>query len=629
MKSQITHVLRRVSTAASVAGAVSLAGCGGGGGGASVQPDTDIMPPAVQPDTDIMPPAVQPDTDTMPPAVQPTLTVPAGMSASSAVPIHARDGDDTIAMLLPDSTRQFPPVSVRSRTDEFHVNTIASDGSNGFVVTYVVSGQERTVHFEADEYDTSRFQYEYYTETEDGGRFWLNSRYGSFSGDEKNQGSSWFQYLDIYGSGSSNNRLHLTFGARTDAANLPTGSATYAGSFNAENHAAEFQNLDDRSFMWGEWRLTADFSASTLQGGIDLVRVRGPGESSSRYLPYTTSFRIANGQIVDGQFTASVSGVDSDPNASEDRTLSGFEGHILGEFYGPAAEEAGGVLRAARTSDNRVLIGSLGGKRAPELDPSVPAGDLSVSSVAVDRDWVASTVEPTDTAEVTAIESDGANGFHVTYRVDGVDRRVHVDTIHWSPISGFGLYRRTADGWHGLVDQTDSFIGTPEFDHFNVHEWYAVTFTNQNTPESTRRGFVVYGASTEASELPAGTATYEGRAHFQAWLPDSPALSTKADGSGRLTLSADFDAATVGGAIDQINLADSPLTEVAIENGAIRGSELSADLRGAESGTTFDGNLAGRFFGPQAAEVGGVLEGTHTDTSVTKVVQGWFGGTKQ
>ena len=610
MNQRIRNVLRRASTGACVAGAVALVGCGGGGSA-----------------------SVRPDIDTMRPAVPQTLTVPTGMTASPAAPIHAADDVDTIAMLLPDAARQFPPVSARSRTDAFHVKTIASDGNNGFVVTYVIAGEEHTVHFEADEYGTSQAQYDYYTETEDGAELWLNSRYGSFAEDEKNVGSQWFQYLDIYGSGTrttgTRNRQHLTFGARTDAANLPVGRATYAGSFNAENHPAEYESLQTRSFLWGEWRLTADFSASTLRGDIGNVRVQGPGDSRYRYLPYTTSFRIENGQIVDGQFTASVSGIDSDPNAPQDRTLAGFEGDVLGEFYGPAAEEAGGVLRATRDSDNRVLLGSFGGKRAPALDPSVPDGDLSVSSVAVDGDWVASTVEPSDTAEVTAIESDGANGFHVTYTVDGADRRIHLEGPVYGYLVGFFLEAREADGLYGLADHTGSFIGTPEFDHFNVHDWYVFTTTNEGIATSTQRGFVAYGAATETADLPAGTATYEGRAHLQAWLPDSPSYSTRIDGSGRLTLNADFDASTVGGAIDQLAVPDSPLTEIAIENGAIRGAELSADLRGGEAGARFDGALAGRFFGPQAAEVGGVLEGTYTDPSVTTVVQGWFGGEKQ
>ena len=621
MTLQVLRVVRGLSTAATVAGAVSLAGCGGGGT-ASVRPDT--MAP-------VMPPTA-------------TLTVPTGMTASSATPIHARNSNDTIAMLLPDSTRRFAPVSARSRSDEFQVKTIASDANNGFVVTYVVEGEERTVRFEAADYGTPESQYDYYTETEDGGRFWLNSNFGSFTDDVKNQGSPDFQYLDIYGSGvqtpETRNRQHMTFGARTDAANLPVGSATYAGLFNAENHPAEYSNLDTRSFLGGDWRLTADFSASTLRGDIGLVSVRGPGESDYRYLPYTTSFSIENGHIVDGQFTASVSGVDSDPSTPEDRTLRGFEGDILGEFYGPGAEEAGAVLSAARTSDNRVLIGSLGGKRAPELGPSVPDGDLSVLSVAVDRDWVARTVQHSDAAEVTAIESDSANGLYVTYRVDGVDKRVHLEDQAYDSRDGFWLRAHTADGVHFLRDdETETVhidIGGVQlpfevsgFDYFNVHEWLAVVVANDGAVPSSARGFVVYGAATEATDLPTGTATYEGRARMQAWLPDNPSSNSTVDASGHLTLNADFAAGTVGGAIDQLNVPDSPLTRVAIENGQIRGSELSADLRGAESGATFDGDLAGRFFGPQAAEVGGVLEGTYADPSLTTVVQGWFGGTKQ
>ena len=71
------------------------------------------------------------------------------------------------------------------------------------------------------------------------------------------------------------------------------------------------------------------------------------------------------------------------------------------------------------------------------------------------------------------------------------------------------------------------------------------------------------------------------------------------------------------------------MTELAIENGAIRGVELTADLRGAQGGATFNGDLAGRFFGPGAVEVGGVLDGTYTDAQVANVVHGWFGGEKQ
>ena len=613
------RVLRGLSTAATLAGAAALFGCGGGGSGGSGSMTGTVTP-------------VDPPQMPEPPA--PTLAIPVGMTASPASGVTARSAGDTIAALLPQPGRQFAPVSARSRMDEFHVKTIASDGNNGFRVTYVVAGQERAVHFEASDYGTPDYQYDYYAETDDGGRFWLDSPFGSFSEEDKNQGSPYFEYLDIYGSGvdsyGTRNRQRLAFGARTDPANLPTGTASYSGRVYAENHPLEFTSLETRGWLAGNWRLTADFSESTLQGDIRFVQVRRPGDSAWYQLPYTTYFSIEDGEIVDGQFTASVSGTDSNASAPADRTLTGFEGDMLGEFYGPGAEEAGGVLRATRASDNRVLFGSFGGKRMPELDPSLPEGDLSVQSVALNRDYVATSVQLTDDSEVTAIESDGANGFHVTYRVEGADHRVHLaDQIYFNRYDEFGLFNHQGAGLFVLTDQTGSFVGTPEFSYFDVHGWAMARYAVDGALQSVLRGFVVSGVPIEASDLPAGTATYEGRAHFLTWPSDNPQQASNVRGDGRLTLNADFDASTVGGSIDQIANVLGTIAEVAIENGAIQGGELTADLRGAQAGATFDGDLTGRFYGPGAVEVGGVLEGSYTSPGVATVVQGWFGGEMQ
>ena len=611
------RVLRGLSTAATLAGATALFGCGGGGSGSMTGTVTPVDPPQ------------------MPEPPAPTLAIPAGMTASTASGVTARSAGDTIAALLPQPGRQFAPVSARSRMDEFHVKTISSDGNDGFRVTYVLGGQERTVHFEAAEYGTPDYPSDYFTETDDGARFWLNDTFRSFRGEEKNRGTPDFRYLDVYGSGGygygTDNRQHMAFGARTDDANLPDGTASYSGLVYAENNAVgSIDPAEIRGRMWGNWRLTADFSESTLQGDIRFVTVRAPGSSAYRYLPYTTYFSIEDGEIVDGQFTASVSGTDSNASAPADRTLTGFEGDMLGEFYGPGAEEAGGVLRATRASDNRVLVGSFGGKRMPELDPSLPEGDLSVQSVGVHRDYVATSVQLTEDSEVTAIESDGANGFHVTYRVEGADHRVHLaDQIYFNRFDEFGLFNHQGAGLFVLTDQTGSFVGTPEFSYFDVHGWAMARYAVDGALQSVLRGFVVSGVPNEASDLPAGTATYEGRAHFLTWPSDNPRQASNVRGDGRLTLNADFDASTVGGSIDQIANVLGAIAEVAIENGAIQSGELTADLRGVQAGATFDGELTGRFYGPGAVEVGGVLEGSYTSPGGATVVQGWFGGEMQ
>ena len=158
------RVLRGLSTAATLAGAAALFGCGGGGSGSMTGTVTPVDPPQ------------------MPEPPAPTLAIPVGMTASTASGVTARSAGDTIAALLPQPGRQFAPVSARSRMDEFHVKTIASDGNNGFRVTYVVAGQERTVHFEAA-MTTVRGKMLRLTTTRkppDGGRFWLNSIHSAF-----------------------------------------------------------------------------------------------------------------------------------------------------------------------------------------------------------------------------------------------------------------------------------------------------------------------------------------------------------------------------------------------------------------------------------------------------------------
>lgn len=98
-------------------------------------------------------------------------------------------------------------------------------------------------------------------------------------------------------------------------------------------------------------------------------------------------------------------------------------------------------------------------------------------------------------------------------------------------------------------------------------------------------------------------------------------------------MTADFDSRTIGGSFHDWEFQDAGDSgfsavddvETVFENGSITGSRLSADLRGQGGGSTFTGTMEGQFFGPGAAEVGGVISGTNA----AQVVEGWFGGTKQ
>ena len=60
------------------------------------------------------------------------------------------------------------------------------------------------------------------------------------------------------------------------------------------------------------------------------------------------------GSVVDGRFTADWEGRDSGGTPAE-HSVGGFTGTMLGEFYGPAGEEVGGVLRGHRDATATTL----------------------------------------------------------------------------------------------------------------------------------------------------------------------------------------------------------------------------------------------------------------------------------
>ena len=151
-------------------------------------------------------------------------------------------------------------------------------------------------------------------------------------------------------------------------------------------------------------------------------------------------------------------------------------------------------------------------------------------------------------------------------------------------------------------------------------------------PLVENRGFSVYGAPTDAADLPSGTATYAGRVFAEAYPPDNPNRSARSSFRGRLTLNADFGAGTVGGRLDRFEVRQAgsstygpPNDNVAnISNGKISNNKFTAGLT---STVGFSGDMAGHFYGPAAEEVGGVWSGTNSVRNT--VVHGFFGGSKQ
>ena len=80
--------------------------------------------------------------------------------------MYADSDQDTLSSRLPDGNTSFAPISTALERDFENERTthpasgfayvevhIASDGANGFRVTFVVDGSPSTVHFAADDWE--------------------------------------------------------------------------------------------------------------------------------------------------------------------------------------------------------------------------------------------------------------------------------------------------------------------------------------------------------------------------------------------------------------------------------------------------------------------------------------------
>ena len=619
----------------------------------------------------------------------PTLTVRDGLAQSAATPVHAGSANDTLATLLPDATNQFAPLTSTLRRDwgesttapanDSHIKTIASDGSNGFHVTYVVGGEERMIHFAEADYVAE--DYNFYTEV-DGDGYWLWSYTDSYHGADKNQGSSRYTYVDLSGASDyheddddaedegASNLSYFSYGARTDAANLPTGSATYAGIVDADTYLRSNPSRTHREDMKGNLRLTANFDGSTLDGMIFGIRVRTRNQNDDGWnewtaLSDTTNFEMSDGQIVDGQFSATLTGVDSNAAAPADETVRGYEGGILGEFYGPAAEEVGGVLNASR--NDRVMQGVFAGKQGDADAPSSATGlnrsmaspvyavntdhigDLfdqgsrfaPLSSV-LRRDWYELSTAPANDSHIKTIASDGNNGFHVTYVVVGDERMIHFEEADYVA-EDYNFYTEVDGVEYWLWSYTGAFDGTDKNQGSSRYTYVDLSGFSSSHEGVNDQSRLSYGARTDAANLPAGSATYTGIVSADTYLVDDPNRIQSEGMRANLRLAANFDDSTLDGMIFGIRVrtrgengwnewsALSDTTHFEIGDGEIADGQFSATLTGVDSNAAapsdetvrgYEGGILGEFYGPAAEEVGGVFNASRTD----RVIQGVFAG---
>ena len=577
-----------------------------------------------------------------------------GQNRSDTSPVFAQNEADTLVTVLANPANVIPALAAtlgRHRgaqqqgvelSTTFYVKSIGRNQSGEYVLDYVLDGVDEQVTIAMDSCTNI-------CRVTVNGRtfgFWSNTSDDMAS---IRDGLGEFEYLAshriYYQPEDTQYRTWFVFGVRNE--DLPMGTATYHGRFRAESYKTTDPDLNVRQTISGTMRIVANFDMRALEGRIYRVRGNTPGGSTRPTWP-TSSFTLTNGRIVNGQFTATLTGVDSDPNTPFDASVRGFMGHVLGEFYGPDAEEVGGVVTATRdvagTADDRVLHGFIGGRK---IDRLTGVNDSGALLSGVDRDFLSSSTTIT-AVERPTVEST-SDGYTLTYVVDGQTQTVEFNESDFgsnvNSFRGSTRYEKETDGpYYILWDETRAFeanrrsvLGRFRPEHFDVNGLgiYLPRDASGNRTSSTI-GYLIHGNRT--TDMPTtGTASYDGGFRGREFPTDLAADTTDPsvmNYRGALNLSADFGSSAVTGNATLLQSSPGDDPWVSASGGlsftaTISGNGLSAtDLSGSGDLAGYSGGrVNGAFYGPEAAEVAGVFDAT--DGTQNKALTGYFGGQKQ
>ena len=475
-----------------------------------------------------------------------------GQNLSDASPVFARDETSTLKATLANPANVIPVLAatlyrhqaagqkgVELATDLF-VKSIHRNASGAYVIDYVLDGADEQVTIPLDNCPS-------------GCRATVNGRtfaIYSVTGDDDDMatmedGLGEFEYLashlGFFQPEATQHRTWFVFGVRTE--DLPMGTATYHNKFRVRTWETANDDINQRQRIRGVMRIVANFDMRALEGRVYAVEgaPRGASSADRVYWP-TSSFTLTDGRIVNGQFTATLTGVDSDPNTPLDESVRDFMGQVLGEFYGPNAEEVGGVVTATRdvagTADDRVLYGYFGGRKTDRL---TGVNDSEALLSGVDRDYEA------DSTALTAVErptvESTADGYRITYVVNGQAQTVELSESDFGsrPTGSRGTTRYDkTDGPYKryiLWDPTYAFESRRSFqgrfrpEHFDVNGLAIIHRDVSGNPTSAGYNYLVSGNRT--TDMPTtGTASYAGGFFAREWPTDQAV-----DSSGPRSLS--------------------------------------------------------------------------------------------
>ena len=238
-------------------------------------------------------------------------------------------------------------MSVSHTDDSTRVQSIRSDGGSGIILTYLIDDTQHTVQFEESDFDGFS-----YMKISNNREQWLWSNTDGFFTPDFNYFNSY--YFTSGDEGGSQFPISLFVnGFQTSVENLPGVEATYRGRAWLDAWQACCVSFSQRESTKGNLSLTAEFGESTIQGLIDEIEYRRDASSAFIAVPNASTV-ISEGSIDGNQFSANLQGTGD---------MDEWSGEMSGAFYGPSAEEVGGVIKATTSNPDRVGIGWFGGSR--------------------------------------------------------------------------------------------------------------------------------------------------------------------------------------------------------------------------------------------------------------------------
>ena len=636
----------KISTALPVAAMLALAGCGGGSNGTATGPGGNGSGGGSDDD----PPVMAKPASPAPPAGVTTN----GLTPSAAERTVATGSTTLAALFSAQPANVYSPVSGALKRDfeadtasldgVLHVHTVQRTSAGGYLIHYTDGIAPRLLSIEFDPGDCRPG----YCETRENGYHGL---WAWTSADGEPLGSPGFSHMHALNlianpTGNEESRIAFVFGLTTPPATLQNlGKAVYNGYFRTDAYRMGNSDRDLRQRYHGNLRIVANFDMSHLNGTMLGVHGSEPGSDTRNPLP-TSSFLISDGEIHDnGQFTATLTGMDSDDSVADKDSVRGVMGRILGEFYGPEGSMIGGAVTASRDldGDDNDLTFS-GYFRGEKLGPTASLA-ADAFAAGIDRDLQASQSELLDDDGMARVERT-ASGWSVTV---GDEMVAFSDTDYGASAVFSRIYWRDLgnDRSASLWTETGGF-GSLEFDHFDVKGWSYITWNPGADPatadfETEATGatlaYVLHGNRTPAGTVPTtGSAEYTGRMAARDYPTDDAVSSRGPEATfyrGDATLTADFASSSVVGSLSNLQSRpgdDSTYSDVRGDltfNAAINGNGFTAtsvtgtgDIAGYGSGS-----VRGAFFGPAAAEAGGVFDAS--DSGNNRAMVGWFGGDKE